>query len=233
MVEVELKVANFSEFLDSGSTRTIVFDVDTSSLDEGYRNAIPKILKALGIIDKIFLMQDHPQSVEIKEKLLRAAENGSEDAAISLEVFGIFNSPLGVSRTNKPVALFQGISPRPPGGTVYTEGITAEEIEAFLQKHPESRESFDKINTAIERDGNGGLMAVPYEEKYREQLAETSALLKSAAVSQEIVELHQRAHVMRVCLVGLDFRKGPYQASVDNRLPCLFLRMHSLFNKQS
>ncbi len=166
-------------YLAPEKLRVHVFEPDISGLEEGYRKALPKLLMAIGIVDDIFLVQDHPDSLSIKNLLLRESER-SEDAADALRVFRIFNGPEGITYSNEIVPLFSGVRPRPEGGTVYTDGITAQELDSYLAKHPEKAAEFNKTNTIIRRAGKG-FNAVPYESEYREQLGQAASLLIDAA----------------------------------------------------
>ncbi len=176
--EVAVKDNQLTPFLDPARLRVTTLNVDTSTLNEGYRRAVRKLLRILSIMGLLFLMQDHQQS--IGENLQTAARTGGGQAKQRLEVFGIFDGLIGVTKDGKPVPLFSGGIGRPPGSTVYGEGITAGEIDAYVSKHLERRAEFDRIDIIIECEDRD-LIVVQYHERYMEQLKGAATLLRSAA----------------------------------------------------
>lgn len=166
-------------YLDPSRVRIFTFNPQINHLSINDQEAVKKLMKAAELVDDLFLMQDHPQSLEVKKKLMKDSGNGNELAKLGLGVFSIFNGPEGKTYENETVPLFKGISPRPKGGTMFSQGVTAEEIESFLKEHPELREEFYKINTLIVKENNH-LRAIPYELIYSERLKEASALIESA-----------------------------------------------------
>ena len=166
-------------YLDQEKLRIFTLNPDIKHLDKGYKKAIPKLIRALQIIDIIFLMQDHPQSLQLKNNLLKDSKE-NKDLNSALEIFNIFNGPEGITLDNEYVQLFPNIIPRPKGGTLYDYSLTSEEIEEYLKKNKEHAEEFRKINTLIKKEGNK-LITIPYEKEYAKYLNEISKLLKEAS----------------------------------------------------
>src|SRR3989338_7505424 len=167
-------------YLDPSRVRTFTFNPQVNNLSINDQEAVKKLIKAAELVDDLFLMQDHPESLEVKKKLMKDSKDGNELAKLGLEVFSIFNGPEGKTYENETVPLFKGISPRPKGGTMFSQGVTAEEIETFLKINPELREEFYKINTLIVKENNH-LRAIPYELIYSERLKEASELIQRAS----------------------------------------------------
>ena len=105
------------------------FDIKLDHLDEGYKKALPKLIKALQIIDTLFLIQDHPQSLEVKNKLIDDYVNSVTGADVYLDLFNIFNGPERIDDENNTIKFFDGIKDRPRGGTVYPEDVNTEELK--------------------------------------------------------------------------------------------------------
>ncbi len=194
-----ISAKELNSYLNPKRARTFIFDVNLDSLEAGYKKAVPKLLKALVIIDELFLIQDNPQSLSIKNRLVKDSKNGSKIAKLSLEVFNIFNGPEGVTYENKTVPLFKGINERPKGGAVYDSDITAKDIENYLKNNPKEAENINKMNTIIRKDGKN-FIAIPYEKEYSKQLKEIASLLESA--SKDVTDkdfseyLKSRAHAL-------------------------------------
>ncbi len=172
--------SSLKKYLDPDNCRTFELKADIHSLLPGYKKALPKLIKAAALADTLFLIQDNPQSLPVKKQLEEDVTKGIKNADLALEVFKMFNGPEGINYENETVPLFEGVLPRPKGGTLYPEGLTAEEIETYLQKHPEKSLAFKKINTLIERK-NQDFLAIPYEKKYSPLLKKIASLLESAA----------------------------------------------------
>jgi hypothetical protein len=78
---------------------------------------------------------------------------------------------------------FLGSQPHPEGGGYYPPDMTREEFEAWLAAHPGDRDAFTSPTTLIRRGTDGGLVAVPYSQAYRELLGPAAALLRQAAAA--------------------------------------------------
>ncbi|MBS3168808.1 hypothetical protein J4216_06785, partial [Candidatus Woesearchaeota archaeon] len=181
-------------YLDPERSRIFNFNPNISFLDESYQKSIPKLLKALKIMDVLFLIQDHPQSLELREYLVKEINFGNKDAEIALKVFNIFNGPEGITYDNNKEMLFPGIIERPKGGTLYDETISVEEFDEYIKENPDVSEDFNKFNTIIKKE-NGKLISIPYEIKYRNHLHEASKLLSEVAeiVSDKNFSLYLKA----------------------------------------
>jgi hypothetical protein len=75
---------------------------------------------------------------------------------------------------------FLAVGPKPAGAGFYPGDASKEEIEAWIEAHPEDREAFTSPYTIIERRGDR-LVAVPYKEAYGDQLQRASRLVQEAA----------------------------------------------------
>ena len=55
----------------------------------------------------------------------------------------------------------------PPGHALYPKGLTREQIEEYVRRHPEDKAAIYDPYTVVERRGER-LVGVPYHEAYRE-----------------------------------------------------------------
>ncbi len=201
---------SLKEYVDPDKCRVFNFKGDYKHLEKGYLEALPFLVKASLIADELFLMQDHPQSVEVKRQLGADVKNGVKNAQIALEVFKMFNGPEGLTYENEVVPLFKEVNARPKSGTLITEGVTAEEIEEYLKKNPKEAEEFKKINTLIEKK-EGKLITVKYEERYKNQVKEIASLLENAAKFVPDVAFKKYLSSRAKALVDGDY----YQSDID------------------
>lgn len=141
-------------------------------IDELEAAALLEIYHAAEIMDELFLRQVWEGNVELRERL-RAG--GDKDL---LRFFKINFGPWDRVDANAP---FIGEMPKPDGANYYPVGMTREEFEAWIEKHPEEREAFEGTFTVIRRGPERGLVAVPYSVEYGELLMRAAAHLCAAA----------------------------------------------------
>jgi len=151
---------------------TFEVGVDISRLSQGEQSALKKCVEACQIIHKIFFDQVDSKSEERKKYV----STQSEDLQLYYEING---GPWDNFDDNKP--FLTGVGERPLGSGFYPFDLTKEEWEDYLQKYPEKRLSFESPHTIIERDKNGGLISIPYHEKWFDELSKASQLLKEAS----------------------------------------------------
>ncbi len=75
---------------------------------------------------------------------------------------------------------FIGSDPFLPGHSLYPAGITRQEIEAYVAKHPEKKAQIYSPFTVVKRQG-GELVGVPYHIEYKPWLAGAAKALREAA----------------------------------------------------
>lgn len=77
-------------------------------------------------------------------------------------------------------APFVGDTPMPPGHELYPHDLTREQIEKYVQQHPEQKAALYNSYTVVERQ-NGKLVATPYHERYKQFLDLMARDLRDAA----------------------------------------------------
>src|SRR6202008_1653080 len=97
-------------------------------------------------------------------------------------------------------APFVGTEPRPPGRAFYPPDMTREEMEGYVAAHPEQKALLYDPYTIVRR-GPSGLVSVPYDAAFRQELDPASrALHDAAALSDDPAFahfLHMRAEALQ------------------------------------
>lgn len=166
-----------AERVDQFAPVTIAFD--STLLDEGQKAVLANLVRASNVLDTIFRTQVWRENLEYAAAL-EDAEGPGMDAA--REYYRIMYGPWDRLEESEPVL---AVGPKPAGAGYYPEDLTSGELEGWLEEHPDDREAFTSYYTAIVRDEEGGLEAVPYDEHYADRLSRAAALLDSAAASAE------------------------------------------------
>jgi hypothetical protein len=152
---------------------------DDSILDERQKIVVEKLYRAAKIMDELFLGQVYSKNNEIKTELM---VQDSEEAGYQRELFNIMFGPFDRLEHEAP---FYGTEKKPTGANYYPEDMSKEEFEQWIKDHPEDEKSFTSEFTVIRRDGDpegtGNLVAIPYNEFYKDKLEEAAKLLKEAA----------------------------------------------------
>ncbi len=146
--------------------------MDESKIPEQHRTVIAKLVEAAEIMDDLYLNQVSAQNPKWREELA-----GDPSHADTLAAFDIMYGPWNRLDHNKP---FFGEVEKPKGATFYPEDIKKEELEGWIESHPDLKEAFTGYFTVIQRDGDG-LKAVPYSEFYKKWLEPAAKLLDEAA----------------------------------------------------
>lgn len=171
MRELE-KLPDIKERLAKYAPTEIGFD--EKLLNEEQNKVIKKFILAAEHMDNIFWKQAFHEGLAIKEELERSRDPADKDYLRFLIInFGPFDR----QDENRP---FIGTSPKPPGAAFYPPDITKEEFQDFVSSHPELKEEFESTYTLIKRK-DGELVAVPYNEEYREELEPAARYLREAA----------------------------------------------------
>jgi len=159
-----------------------VLDAEVSHLSPGDRLALARLAEAAETIDQVYRLQVWGGNAALATRL--DALTGPE-AVAARDYYRIMYGPWDRLRDFEP---FIGDRPRPRGAGFYPEDLTAAELEAWLQAHPEDRPSCTSITTVIRRQ-DGRLVAVPYSQAYRELLTQAAEKLRAAAAATDNASL--------------------------------------------
>jgi hypothetical protein len=138
------------------------------------RQMVEKLVEANHYIEDIFWRQNDPEGLTLYQQL--AGASNARDKAVREYLF-INGSRYDLFDENRP---FVGGEPFYPGRGFYPEGVTREQIEAYVQKHPEQKDAIFSTTTVVRRTGDG-FTAVPYHVAYRSFLESAAKALREAA----------------------------------------------------
>jgi hypothetical protein len=148
--------------------------IDEKLLTPEDRQVLAKLVLAARKIDDIYWGQSYPEGLALRDRLEQSPDPADKDY---LRFLNINFGPFDRQDENRP---FIGTARKPAGAGFYAPDLSREEFEAYLKQHPELRESFESPYTVIRRD-RGGLVAVPYNIAYKDDLEVVAGHLREAA----------------------------------------------------
>lgn len=157
--------------------------VDTSTLPERERKALLLLIDAAKQMDPIFDRQAWSGNPVLEAELAKATDPLGKAKHAYLR---LMRGPWDRQEHREPFATDH---PWPKGAGFYPKNLTAEEFKAWVAAHPADAAAFESLTTVIKRSAEGGLLAVPYHEEYREWLAPAAAKLREAADQTENASL--------------------------------------------
>lgn len=188
---------------------------DENLLSEREKVVLEKLYRASQLIDSLFLDQVYSKNKQIKSELLsklsdKSIVNNPEEKLkleLQLELFNIMFGPFDRLEDDEP---FIGKEKKPLGANFYPEDMTKEEFENWIKQHPEDEKSFTSEFTVIRRQ-NVKLIAIPYNEYYKETLEKISLLLKEAAEYADNPSLRKYLFSRAEAFLSNDY----YQSDMD------------------
>jgi hypothetical protein len=198
---------------------------DENLLNEEQRQVLEKLVMAAKAIDKIFWKQASHVGLEVLQDFENADHPSAKDFLRYLTInFGPFDR----LDENKP---FIGTDPKPLGAGFYPPDMTKEYFEGYVTGNPEMKSKLEDTYTVV-RKQNDGLIAVPYNEAYKEDLEVVAKYLREAAeisteesfkayLIQKAADLLSnewyKSDTMWIDLEGnlLEILIGPYEAYED------------------
>src|SRR5437016_5077039 len=141
---------------------------DASALAARQRREVEKLVDAARQMELIYWQQSDPTALEMyrstKDPLLR-------------RMLMINGSRWDLIDENKP---FASDKPIPPGRNLYPQGLTRQQIEAYVKEHPAERDAIYSPYTVLRWNGKK-LDAIPYHVEYKSYLQAGAKLLEEAA----------------------------------------------------
>ena len=141
---------------------------DESPLNDNQKKIVENLYYASKIMDDLFFSQVYSKNYEVKEQLKSDNEK---------KYFNIMFGPFDRLDHNKP---FFGLTNKPEGANFYPEDMTKEELNNWIENHPDDEAAFLSEFTVIRRDGEK-LVAIPYSEFYMDKLTKAAEYLNKAA----------------------------------------------------
>jgi hypothetical protein len=145
-----------------------------SGLTDNERKMVYKLVEASQFLESIYWRQSDPKGLELYKRLLGCNQVMNQKIRRFLMING---SRYDLLENQKP---FIGSDPFLPGHSLYPAGITRQEIEAYVAKHPEKKAQIYSPFTVVKRQG-GELVGIPYHIEYKPWLAGAAKALREAA----------------------------------------------------
>jgi hypothetical protein len=143
-------------------------------LSDQEKRMVYKLVDAAQYLESIYWRQSDPKGLALYTRLLGCNQVTNQKIRRFLMING---SRYDLLENNKP---FVGSDPFYPGRALYPPGITRQEIEAYVAKHPEKKAQIYSPYTVVKRQG-AELIAVPYHIEYKPWLTGAAAALREAA----------------------------------------------------
>ena len=135
---------------------------------------VEKLVEASHAIEFIFWRQNDPEALTIYQSM--AGRKAARD--VQLRHFLFINAGrYDLLDNDRP---FLGTQPMPPGRGMYPSGLTREQIEDYVKKHPDKKEQIYSPYTVVRRRGEQ-IEGVPYYIAYRSFLEPGAKALREAA----------------------------------------------------
>ena len=135
---------------------------------------VSKLVDACRYLDSIYWRQMDSDGLELYQSLEKNADAKSVELRRYLWING---SRFDLLHGNQP---FVGNEPDPPGRGFYPLGLTREQVEEYVKKHPEKRSEIYSPTTVVRWHGTE-LEGLPYHIAYRSFLEPAAADLRAAA----------------------------------------------------
>ena len=133
-------------------TIRIRLEADQSLLSDGEREAIPYLIQAGEIMQRLYENSKHPQALEAHAALLELDANmGSPQVTQNLiDLYRLYKGPVG-RNLDSEVLPFLPVEPREPGRNVYPWAISKEDVELFIAENPGTEEDILAVRTIVRR----------------------------------------------------------------------------------
>jgi Peptidase family M49 len=146
---------------------------NSSGLSERELQMIQKLVEASQYLDKIYWRQADPEALDLYRS--------TKDADLRRLII-IHGSRFDLLDDHRP---FAGTESMPPGRGLYPKGLTRDQIENYVKKHPAKKDEIYSPYTIVERQGTE-LVGRPYHEVFQSFLEPmTRALREAAALSDD------------------------------------------------
>jgi len=175
-------------------------DFDEALVSAENKVVLRKLVQAAQIVDGLFLKQVSEDNPKVRADLVAA---GAPEEVLTY--FDVMYGPWDRVKGDEPFVT--GIEAKPPGASFYPADLTKEELEGWIEKHPDQAEAFRGYFTVIRRKG-ADLVAIPYSEYYAEDLKTASGLLKEAAAAAKHPALGRYLEARAAAFSSNDYRES-------------------------
>ncbi|HJS99469.1 MAG TPA: hypothetical protein VJ756_10275 [Terriglobales bacterium] len=154
--------------------RVVRMPFHSAGLTTRERRMVEKLVDASRYLDDIYWRQSDPDGLTLFHELEGNTNHIDANVRRMLMING---SRFDLLRDNQP---FVGQQSMPPGRGFYPAGLTREQIEQYVQQHPESKAEIYSPYTVVVWRGKE-LVGVPYRVAYRAFLGPAARDLREAA----------------------------------------------------
>ncbi len=194
--EEETASMNYQKELDKYVSFRLTSDL--SALTERQRQMLPLLVEAADTMNGLFWKQAYGD---------RDALMGSITDPAAKKLVEINYGPWDRLANNAP--LIPGVGPKPEGAEFYPHDMTKEEFEAAVAAAADGGEALKGLYTIVRR-GEGGLVAVPYSEAFREGLSTASEKLRQAAELADDAGLKKYLELRADALLSDDYQPSDF-----------------------
>lgn len=125
---------------------------DLSHLTDREREAVELLLQAGEILHDLYMRQNHAQAESARANLIALERQlgESESTAALRRLFWLFRGPVATTLENRR-APFLPVTEEVPGRNLYPTDVTREELDVFLESHPETRQRILGLRGVVRR----------------------------------------------------------------------------------
>ncbi|HJW95064.1 MAG TPA: Zn-dependent hydrolase, partial [Thermoanaerobaculia bacterium] len=139
------------------------------------RTVVNELIAASRDLEQIYWHQNNPADIDLYHQTVKA------NPALHHYIW-INGSRFDQINENKP---FYGSEPMPPGRALYPQGLTRDDLEAYVKAHPEQKKAIYDERTVVELVSRDPLKlkTTPYHVKYHRWLVSAAAHVRNAAAA--------------------------------------------------
>src|SRR5919198_3967786 len=157
-----------------GRWKTVQMPFRSQSLKPRDIRLVNKLVEANRDIENIYWRQSDPEALTLYESLKNANEPRDQMLRRFLYING---SRFDLLDENRP---FVGTQPMPPGRALYPPALTRDQLDAYVQAHPEKKPEIYNPYTIVRRNGEE-LAGIPYHVAFSSFLEDAAKKLREAA----------------------------------------------------
>ncbi len=169
---LRLKTADLDGILAKWRRTPMPYSTENLSSRDAWM--IQKLVLACQYLDNIYWRQSDPDGLTLLRQLEGSKLRKDQKISRLLEING---SRWDLLNGDQP---FVGSTPMPPGRAFYPEALTRDQIEKYVQDHPDDKKDIYNEHTVIRKNGSE-LNAIPYHVAYRSFLEPAARALREAA----------------------------------------------------
>lgn len=204
MADIKARLAKYAQ---------VEVSSDLPDLTPAQNQVLGKLIEAARLMDLAFWKQADKDGPALRETL---RVSSAELDKLRLHFLEINKGRFDRQAENEP---FIGDEPKPAGAAFWPEDLTREELESYVEAHPEQRDELYSLTTVVRREGEG-LRAIPYHEFYAEYLEPAAKLLREAAALSDHEGFKRYLELRAEALVADDYFESDmaWMDLRDNRL---------------